>query len=498
MKVLNSIYSLLCRIAAPLQKYKYIIFCAVALMGMLPVLYISKYNLPAVDDYAYSMWVSEVLMAGGSFWDAIAEAYSTTMYFMTRWQGLYVSGFLLALQPAVFGLEYAWIGPVMLIVLIFASVYFLCNRIFFALKIKEKLTQFWLSVLVSFYLIQCMQSPTEGIFWFNGAVNYTFFWCFVLVNIVLLLHCFNKENVKLPMMLLPCVVSFIITGGNHVSAFLNILICVFFAVYGFAKKHRKGTVASIAALVVAIICFIIVMTAPGTAIRAAEYNKQSVIYTMAYSVWRLLIISGEYITVSFIGFVLLATPILWKMAKKLPQTEIIHIVYAVVMFLICECGIICVPYYAMGKIGDPRVQNIIFFTWMIGFIAIYTLVLRYIGQLTEWKAIPEVITEFGKNIAPIAGTVLICYIMVMGNHQQLGTGFKAAKELLVGTPQLLGQQYEERVNHAKSGVTVFQPLTARDTMVFMADLNQSPDHWENYSFARYYGVESAAVDYGNN
>lgn len=495
MKILNNIYSVICRIAAPLHKHRYTIFCAVAMIMLLPVLYISRYNLPSVDDYAYSMWVREVLVQGGSFFDAVAEAFDTTMYFMNRWQGLYVSGFLLALQPAVFGLEYAWIGPVMLILLLFVSVYFLSDRVLFSLGIKEKSTKLWLAVLVTFYLIQCMNSPTEGLFWFNGAVNYTFFWCFVLINIALLLHCFNKKNVGPVMMIFPSVVSFIITGGNHVSAFLNIVICLFFTVYGFVKKHRKGTIASIAAFAVAVICFVIVMTAPGTAIRQAELNKQSVIYTMAYSVWRLLIVSGEYINVSFICLMLLITPVLWKLAKKMPKTEVIHIFWAVVMFLICECGIICVPYYAMGKIGDPRVQNIIFFTWIIGFLAIYAMILAFLGQITDWQIMPKAIQDFCINIAPVAGVVLICYICVMGNHQQLGTGFKATKELLLGTPQQLVEQYKEREELAAQGVTEFEPLKARDTMVFMADLNQSADHWENYAFARYYGIESAAVNY---
>jgi len=365
----------------------------------------------------------------------------------------------------------------------------------FSLKIKEKAIKLWFSLLITFYLIQCMQSPTEGLFWFNGAVNYTFFWCFVLVNIALLLHCFNKENVRMPVVLMPSVVSFIITGGNHVSAFLNIMICLFFAVYGFVKKHKKSTVASVAAFLVAVVCFYIVMTAPGTAIRQAELNKQGVVYTMAYSVWRLCIISGEYITLSFICFVLLITPILWKLSKKMPKTEIIHIFYALIMFLICECGIICVPYYAMGKIGDPRVQNIIFFTWMIGFVAIYALVLAYFGQMTQWQLVPKAISVFSNNIAPILGVVLICYIFVMGNHTQLGTGAKATKELMLGTPQQLVEQYKDREELASQGITEFKPLTARDTMVFMADLNPSADHWENYAFARYYGIESASVKY---
>lgn len=495
MKILNNVYSVLCRLSAPIQKYKYIIFCTVALLGILPVIYISRYNFPAVDDYAYSMWVREVLMQGGSFFDAIVEAFNTDMYFMNRWQGLYISGFLLALQPAVFGLEYAWIGPVMLMLLMASSIYFFCDRVFFVLKIKDRAMKTWLAVLVTFYVIQCMQSPTEGIFWFNGAVNYTFFWCFVLINIALLLHCFYKENIGILMIMLPSVVSFIITGGNHVSAFLNIMICLFFAIFGFVKKQKKPTIAAVAALIVAVVCFIIVMTAPGTAIRQAELNKQSVIYTMAYSVWRLCIITGEYITVSFICFVLLITPVLWTVAKKLPKIEIIHVFVAVVMFLICECGIICVPYYAMGKIGDPRVQNIIFFTWIIGFVVIYTIVLAFLGRLTEWQLMPKAVALFCNNIAPIAGVVLIAYIFVMGNHTQLGTGAKAAKELFIGTPQQLIEEYKEREELAAQGETVFKPLTAKDTMVFMADLNASAEHWENYAFARYYGTESAAVDY---
>lgn len=83
---------------------------------LIPLLAISFYNFPFSDDFAYGLTTHEVIVSGGNIfqviWAAIKTAYST--YF--RWQGSYFACFLMALNPAIWGENYYYIGTFLLLI----------------------------------------------------------------------------------------------------------------------------------------------------------------------------------------------------------------------------------------------------------------------------------------------------------------------------------------------------------------------------------------------
>lgn len=100
----------------------------------------------------------------------LKAAWDTNVYYFENWQGLYVSGFLLAwAAQAIFG--NAWYGVTLLCVLVplFFCLYGACRCVVRRLDQAQKLLPWALALLVCFAFIEGMPAPVEGLYWFNGA-----------------------------------------------------------------------------------------------------------------------------------------------------------------------------------------------------------------------------------------------------------------------------------------------------------------------------------------
>ena len=82
------------------KNYIYIILMIII---SIPVFVMSFYAFPDFDDFAYSIDTYHSVLNGGNIIDIIIAAFNTSMEYMQKWQGLYTSAFLLALQPGIFG-----------------------------------------------------------------------------------------------------------------------------------------------------------------------------------------------------------------------------------------------------------------------------------------------------------------------------------------------------------------------------------------------------------
>ena len=117
---------------------------------------------------------------------------------------------------------------------IFGSVYIL-NRRFIRKTFSFTLCA---SLCVFVFFILWMPSPLEGIFWFNGAMDYSP-WAFANVfNLCLLLEIAHQlpQRRGRVLLLLSCILAFLTSGANHVTAFANILFLLTASVWGVIKS----------------------------------------------------------------------------------------------------------------------------------------------------------------------------------------------------------------------------------------------------------------------
>ena len=78
--------------------------CIGMLVLLVPVFVVAVFARPAADDYIYARATHAVVQQYGADWPRLLQAaLEADAYFYNSWQGLYVSGFLLALQPGILG-----------------------------------------------------------------------------------------------------------------------------------------------------------------------------------------------------------------------------------------------------------------------------------------------------------------------------------------------------------------------------------------------------------
>ena len=71
---------------------------------LVPVFVLAVFARPSADDYIYAARTHAVMQQYGFDLPRLLKAaWDTNVYYFENWQGLYVSGFLLAWQPAIFG-----------------------------------------------------------------------------------------------------------------------------------------------------------------------------------------------------------------------------------------------------------------------------------------------------------------------------------------------------------------------------------------------------------
>ena len=89
-----------------------------SLCALIPLAVLSKYNHQSGDDYGYAYRTFQIWRETHSFWNVIKEAFATSAEFYQKWQGLYASAVLLALEPGIFGDKYYALTGILLLAII--------------------------------------------------------------------------------------------------------------------------------------------------------------------------------------------------------------------------------------------------------------------------------------------------------------------------------------------------------------------------------------------
>ena len=459
---------------------------------LLPLLIISTYNRASADDYDYAILTHQVVENGGNVFQLIGAAFDTTVKFYNSWQGLYTSAFILSLQPAIFGESYyALSAP---IVMLFA---FVCMLVSVHILNKHFLKRSALftvaaSLTLLTVLILWLPSATEGLFWFNGAMNYMPFVFLNLLNLCLLLeaYCSEKKVKRYALISVCTLLSFLISGGNHVTAFANILFLL--AITAAMLIWKKRFYWSALPFASAVIGFLVMYLAPGTAIRqASEGNHtQGVGATVLATVNHMRYILGDWIDLIWLLSLLLITPIAIefavknkeKLSKRFP-------IFPILVSIAVICGMFCVPYLPLGNFGAGRVTNVIWITFMMCSWFNYVLIWSYLIA-NEYVSVEKL---RGIKHLQIIKTVLIvaCLLglFIFQDGVESSNSYKAIVELKDGVAQSYCEEMDARFelyNSDELQVVAVPSLKVRSELLFFADLGTDPKVWPNTSISEYY------------
>ncbi len=231
----------------------------------IPTIYIGKYAYPWADDFSYAAETMHTYEETGSVLKAAARAVATAQESYFDWQGTFSSCFLMAMQPAVFGIKYYhFTGFIMLgtmFVSYLALFWILCHK---ALHFNKAITLTLFS-LTYIATVQMVKSIPEAFTWFNGAVHYTFnhsmFILFLSLTILFYMNMSQKESGVLRVVetALLCVFGFLVAGGNNITVLTGTVLLVMLAVCVclYYRFYKKESAKRYAALVPVVISFII-------------------------------------------------------------------------------------------------------------------------------------------------------------------------------------------------------------------------------------------------
>ena len=472
------------------NKYYIIIFACIVLIA--PMIVLGVYDRASADDYGYSSLTHEVVRDGGNVIDLLVAAHKTNMNYYNTWQGLYSSAFILSLQPGIFDEYLYMITPLIVFVISFICLYFsvkILNKHFFK---SSNSFVFMVSFLMLTIIFLLLPSVTDGLYWYNGAMNYTPWIFVVFFQLSLIIDMYNNKN-KFNI-ILSTIIAFFTSGANHVTAFANIIVLIFAFLYLIFKKKKFY---SIFPLLSSIIGFIIMYKAPGTVIRQNTLHKSSftktIIATFKYS---------QQLFTSWFNFkwflcMLVFIPIVIILSKKIKiRIKKRDILLSIVLSYMIICAMLCVPYYAMSGFGDGRVTNVIWIAFM--FLSWLNFVI-IIGYCFQNKIIND--SKLHINTLTILIILFLIFYLPCNNNNNTETNTNiisrsnshiALGELRYGIAKDYAKQMDERIKQYKSDKKEIRvDKIETESVLFFADITDDPTVWPNNTLGKYYGKSIA-------
>lgn len=471
------------------------------IISFIPLLYICKYNCPSADDYNYAVTTVKVWNQTHSMAEVLKEAVNTSIRFWHNWQGLYVSAFLLAFQPAIFGLQwYALTGIIMLLLIVGSTLFFssyFVHRLF-NMEIMDGIT---IGFVLSFFMIQFMPSAVEGLYWFNGAVNYGFFFAALLLYICLLIELQRQiSKPKEIILFLGCLLSvFILEGGNHVTALMGVVFTAAVLINN-CKSNRHKTLLNLVLVCCALGFLYINLGSPGTAIRYDRFNENTEPYGIIDTVIAATV-EGIGSVCQWIGFkeivmVALLFPILTKMTAHIRKENNFQFKYPLAVLIASVawiCIMYCPPYLGMRAAGQGRLINLVYYSFEILFLINVIYILGWIQGIIKAEYIEKLSAFSWKHII----TVAVLAVAIVISSVKMTWTYRSCAEIIKGEAKQYQKELIERdelIRNSEDRNLIVPSLSVHPKVIYFDDITNDPLDWRNSGVAKYYGVDSIATE----
>lgn len=417
------------------------------------------------------------------------------------------SSFLMALQPAVFGEGAYKITPFIMIGILSFGTFYLMRVIFIKLLKCDSYIIYCITVLMLFVMIQCMPDAVEGLFWYNGAVHYTFMHSISLFFYGVLISALIEHNQrkKCRGFILAAILAFIAAMGNYMTA-LNVGIVLAMLMLGLiiGKKFKEQRFIIIPA-VVFYLSFIVNITAPGNAVRAAGSNGMNPLKAVFASFYYVLdYCLGDWSGWVVIIFSAIIAVLFWN---SLPRVEFDFPfpLFIVFMNYCILSAMVTPPLYGTGNIEAGRIRSLFY----IMYILLLTFTVCYVTGWARKKTEAKMSVEsaetakqsqlsFNSKIA-VSGCILFLLagsVLCLIPYHEYYTFSVALTDIVNGSAAAYGNAMQERIKiyNASVGSDVeVEPLPAMPELLCTADISQDSEDWLNQGLCRFYELKSVRV-----
>ena len=473
------------------KTYKTILIL-ISVCSIISLFVLSLYTRPSSDDYYDSKYMLEVLSIPGFHpIKLLIQAIKMDFYLWRNFDGLFISEIVLLLQPGIYGEKYYFIGAWGIMFFIFLSILLSIKNTLHAFRMSSKNTLFY-AIITSAFLLNSMYGITEGIYWFNGAWNYTPFFFLILFNSSILFKSYKLEYFPRKTIILTSLFAFLASGGNYILSLANVLVMMTFSIFGLVKKH-KGYLYP---FITAFIGLCIEVFSPGAANRADRMGLSGIKETITGSIRVCYECICQWIGFRWImGMILLIAMLYFLRRKGLKANCNINPIFLLIYTMMIMCAMICAPLMSETKHIAERMYSSIWlafaFLSSIDIAYLFFWIFNIFNKDNDHHIINNILAPRLEKLDTVVMyiSILAMICIAFGNN---ANGVVAYREISSGHAKLYADTCDERyemIKNAKPGEIIECSPLPRPIFVYFADITDNLDDWENINWKNYYGVD---------
>lgn len=289
----------------------------VALM-LVPLLAMSFYAYPTHDDFPSVRPAAEAWATTGSLWDTLKAAWNQAMYDYQTWQGTYVAMFVCAFQPMVFSMRLFWIAPFGALTLLTLSGWYLARQANRCVFKGDLCVCAALYAALMTLLLEYVPGIRELIYW-QSAIQYALSVVAVMLlcGLLIRLHAEPPRPAAYAWRTAAALLCAVALGGLPYPLALGGTVGLALAAGWCIWRRSPARAASLIAFAGAALSLVIVVIAPGNAVRQGRVgDSMNPLAAIVFSVSECLRCTGEWFGPQLIGLVLVLAPLLWQPLKN--------------------------------------------------------------------------------------------------------------------------------------------------------------------------------------
>jgi hypothetical protein len=446
-----------------------------ALIAMVPVFYAGIYNHPCpADDYQNAYWRS----FSGAQWDLYLH-----------WSGRYFNNLAVSLCPLHWHSFAAFRAVVILVMLAFACSF--CCVIIQGLRRLTGLafvTRLAIGAAMTALLFNNFPSLSEGFFWYSGEVTYVLPATAALCLSLVLIRVDESASIGTGTLLLAVLLAAAAIGGNEiVLAFCDAIV---FAGWIYYRNKRAAALHRFySRLLLACILFTAAaILAPGNFMRQ-DVNPRNVAMVpptwlyfsqKVFFQWLLdpYLLAVSALALALFGANALRRPLLHPLAAFL-------LPFSVILLLSFPA------HYALGKAPPPRVMNMVYTFFLIGWMVFLLHLHYYMNQ-----ALDKAGSAWLRQACAIA--VLLLLLASINTHDlRKANLFAVPKSLARGIPQGFNAELNaryQRIAAAVNDTAHVAPLRNKQgNALYIMDIIDRPTATGG-QYGAYWGAKMVVVD----
>lgn len=485
-----------------LKSYQALLFAAVAVMLVL-LSVAGFFNRPTVDDLAQPLEVAHALENGGGLPGALKAAWDKMAYSYVDTCGTFLAMFLSYIPPMNLDYRLAWIHPIFLLLLIAGACLAAAYCLRAANPAMPRRVCHCAALLMIALLLNLMPSISEGIYWYSGAINYTFsFFLGVLLFSSLLaiqLRSDRGQRPGWPGLALLSLGFFLLGGGSFNGAAVFMTLCAYYALYLLLRKKPKRLL--IPCLFMAL-GFLTSVLAPGNRHRQEIFGSH---YPLTTTFLRSFFQSFQmaFEDARLWLFLLLFVPVILAALPRLPLKFRHPLLIPALGWTLMAASMVP-SYYAFASIGPARQINTHFFTicFVLAVCLAYEIgwARRLVLERYAPKAAPPAKVS---RFAPWVYTALVLALFFGTALRELEfrpaivfncylPPVKAFTSLRDGSLKAFADTYDDMVAAVAAQPDGDVTVTSQPAHYLFGEIvvTSDPEDWYNWSFCQRYGGRS--------